>query len=258
MTTAPRSAGKQPARDGIVFRGPPDRLASLLRIGGAQKAGADAARPSAREPAASLRGAEVRGLTVRTLERSGLDARRATLRLPRSTPPGTYQGSVEIEGRKLAIVAEVEERPRLEAEPRRVSVEVAPGGTATVAVTILNTGNVPCDLSGASTFCIFDGQGTEHALWAALATDPPDGKQRIDVLLDDLAESHGGLVTMKVAKSAAIKPGESRDVRLTLRFSDRLTPGRRYAGSWRADGLRLPVRVTIPAAKPKRAAGVKT
>lgn len=250
MTPRARSAGKPPGRERIVFRGPPDRLASLLPAGGG------GARDAGQEPAASLRGAEVRGLTVRTLERSGLAARRATLRLSRSTPPGTYQGSAEIEGQEISIVAEVEERPRLEADPRRLSVEVAPGGTATVDVTILNAGNVPCDLSGASTFCIFDGQGTEHAFWAALSSDLPEGKQRIDVLLDDLAESHGGLVTTRVEKGAAIKPGESRDVRLTLRFSDRLQPGKHYAGSWRADGLRIPVRVTTPAAKPKRAARV--
>lgn len=234
-----------------MFRGPPDRLASLLTVPGA------AAAPEAgQEPAASLLGAEVRGLTVRTLAREGVDARRATLRLPRSTPPGTYQGSAEIEGRKVSIVAEVEQRPRLEADPRRISIEAAPGGTATVDVTLLNTGNVPCDVSETTTFCLFDGRGTEHAFWAALTTDPPEGKQRIDVLLDDLAESHGGLVTTKVENGAAIKPGESRDVRLTLRFSDRLQPGKRYAGAWRADGVRIPVRITTPAQKPKRAARV--
>jgi hypothetical protein len=232
-----------------VFRGPPDRLASLIPV-----TGAAAAPDAGREPAASLLGAEVRGLTVRTLAREGVDARRATLRLPRSTPPGTYQGSAEIEGRKVSIVAEVEQRPRLEADPRRISVEAAPGGTATVDVTLLNTGNVPCDVSETTTFCLFDGRGTEHAFWAALTSDPPEGKQRIDVLLDDLAESHGGLVTTKVENGASIKPGESRDVRLTLRFSDRLQPGKRYAGAWRADGVRIPVRVTTPAAQPKRAA----
>ena len=253
MTPKPRRAAKPAPRERIVFRGPPDRLASLLPV-----AGAGGAREAGQEPAASLLGAEVRGLTVRSLARSGLDARRATLRLPRSTPPGTYQGSAEIEGEKISIVAEVEQRPRLEADPRRISVEVAPGGTAAVDVTILNTGNVPCDLSGASTFCIFDGEGTEHAFWAALTSDPPEGKQRIDVLLDDLAESHGGLVTTRVEKGAAIEPGESRDVRLTLRFSDRLQPGKRYAGSWRADGLRIPIRITTPAAKPKRAARLAT
>lgn len=251
MTPKPRRAAKPAPRERIVFRGPPDRLASLLPA-----AGAVGAHDAGKEPAANLHGAEVRGLTVRTLARAGLDARRATLRLPRSTPPGTYQGSAEIEGREIPIVVEVEQRPRLEADPRRISVEVAPGGTATVAVTLLNTGNVPCDVSGTTTFCLFDGRGMEHAFWAALTSDLPEGKQRIDVLLDDLAESHGGLVTTKVESGAAIKPGESRDVRLTLRFSDRLQAGKRYAGSWRADGLRIPVRVTTPVAKPKRAARV--
>ena len=35
-------------------------------------------------------------------------------------------------------------------------------------------------------------------------------------------------------------------MRLTLRFSDRLRPGKRYAGAWRADGLRIPFRITTP------------
>lgn len=254
MTPASRRAeGKQPAKGRVVFRGPPDRLASLLTTSGA------AAKPgAAREPEATLRGAEVHGLTVRTLARSGVDARRATLRLPRSTPPGTYEGTATIEGRKVSIVAEVERRPRVETDPRRISIEAAPGQTATVDVTLLNTGNVPCEVSGASTFCLFDGRGMEHAVFAALASDPPEGKQRIDVLLDDLAKSHGGLVTARVAKGAKIAAGESQEVRLTLRFSDRLQPGMSYSGRWEVEGMRVPVRVTTPAAKPKRAPRVAT
>jgi hypothetical protein len=244
---ARRTAAKRPTPERIVFRGPPDRLASLLPPSGAPVEEAAA-------PAASLRGAEVRGLSVRRQARAGTGERRATLRLPRSTPPGTYRGSAEIGGEQVPIVAQVESRPRIEAEPRRLELEAGPGETVTVEVTLLNTGNVPFDLSGATEFCVFDGRGVEHAFWAALATDPPEGKQRIDVLLDDLAESHGGLVTVKVADGGVIEPGESHAATLTLRFSDRLRPGKRYAGSWRADGLRLAVRVTTPATKPRRAA----
>jgi hypothetical protein len=247
---ARRPAGKARAEERVVFRGPPDRLASLLTSFGAAKPG------TVREPEATLRGAEVHGLTVRALARAGVDARRATLRLPRSTPPGMYEGSALIEGRKVSIVAEVEPRPRVETDPRRITIESAPGETATVDVTLLNTGNVPCDVSGASTFCLFDGRGMEHAVFAALASDPPEGKQRIDVLLDDLAKSHGGLVTARLEKGSKIAAGESRDVRLTLRFSDRLQPGMSYSGRWEADGLRVPVRVTTQAAKPRRAAKV--
>ena len=35
-------------------------------------------------------------------------------------------------------------------------------------------------------------------------------------------------------------PGEAREVSLTLRFSDRLQPGKRYAGAWEADGPAYP------------------
>jgi hypothetical protein len=245
VTRARRRAGAS-SGERIVFRGPPDRLASLV----ASPVG-DAEAAAEQEPEATLRGAEVRGLSVRTLARAG-DARRATLRLAKSTPPGTYRGSAEIEGQKVPIVVEVEGRPCLEADPRRIIVEAAPGGKATVGVTLLNTGNVPCDVSETTRFCLFDGGGVEHAFWAALASDLPKGKQRVDVLLDDLADSHGGLVTLAVEDGAAIAPGESRDVRLTLRFPDRLRPGKRYAGAWRAEGLRVPIRVTTPAAKAKR------
>ena len=179
--------------------------------------------------------------------------RRAILRLLPTTPPGTYEGSAEIEGRKVPIVAEVERRPRLEAEPRRISVEAGPGETATAELTLLNTGNVGCDVSGTTTFCVLDGSGAEHAFWAALG-DVPEGKKRIDVFMDDLASFNGGVVTTSVDKGATIEPGEARDVRVTLRFSDRLEPGRRYDGAWESDGLRIPVRITTPATKPRRAA----
>jgi hypothetical protein len=231
-----------------VFRGPPDRLASLLPSTSA--VGLDVEQ----QPRASLRGADVRRLTVRRLARGDAHARRVTLRLSRTTPPGKYSGSAEIEGRTVPIVAEVEPLPRLGAEPRRIAVEAEPGGAATVDVQLVNTGNVPCDVSGTTTFCLFDGSGLEQAVWAALASDPPEGRKRIDVLLDELADSHGGLVTTRAARGATIRVGESRQVQLTLRFSDRLKPGKRYAGSWRVDGLRLPVRITTPAAAPKREA----
>jgi hypothetical protein len=250
--SARRRAAKARVGERAVFRGPPDRLASLLPS--TAVVGPDAER----QPSASLRGADVRALTVRRLARGAVGASRATLRLPRSTPPGTYSGSAEIEGRTVPIVVEVEPRPRLEAEPRRITVEAEPGGAATVDVELVNTGNVPCDVSGTTTFCLFDGRGLEQAACAALASDPQEGKKRIDVLLDELAESHGGLVTTRVARGATIGVGESRQVQLTLRFSDRLQPGRRYSGAWRLEGLRLPIRITTPTVAPKpRVKGAK-
>src|SRR5215472_10304307 len=114
----------------ILFHGPPDRLATLLT---------DVPAGDQRHaPSATLRGAEVRRLTVRPLDRDRPGASRATLRLPRSTPPGTYTGDAEIGGRTVVIAAEVEPSPRLEAEPRRISIQAAPGETVTIDVTLVN------------------------------------------------------------------------------------------------------------------------
>jgi hypothetical protein len=234
----------------VVFRGPPERLATLLRAPAVRALGDE------RPPSATLRGAEIRGLKVRPISRDRADVGWATLRLPWSTPPGRYSGSAEIGGQTVSIVAEVEPRPRLEAEPRRITLEADPGGTATVDLELVNTGNVPCEVPGTTTFCLFDGRGLEQAAFAALASEPPEGRKRIDVLLDELSESHGGLVTAKVKGDATIATGESGRVQLTLRFSDRLRPGKRYAGSWRGEGLRVPIRVTASEAGPRRRARV--
>ena len=143
----PRRADRAPRPAG------PARLAA--------PAAAAAEADVAQQPRASLAGAEVRAPAVRPLARAGPDARRVTLRLPRSTPPGTYEGSAEIEGRTVPIVAEVEARPRLEAEPRRL---VGRGRARRRPPPWTSRSSTPatsrCDVSGATTFCLFDGEGS--------------------------------------------------------------------------------------------------
>jgi hypothetical protein len=229
----------------VSFRGPPHRLTSLVPLPEEPE--------SLARPIASLEGVEIRGLAVRTLTREGLNMGKMTLRLPRSTPPGEYAGSVEIGGREHPVTVEVEPRPRVEASPSRLSFEVQPGAEVTADVTLLNTGNVPFEIPAASTFCMFDGGGLNHAFWVAFTSDPAEGKQRIDLLLDDLAESHGGLVEARArATERTLAPGESRQVQLTLRFSDRIRPGHAYAGSWGAQGLTLRVRARVPTARSRQ------
>jgi hypothetical protein len=231
----------------VTFRGPPNRLTSLVPLPGEPEA--------LQQREARLEGAEVRALGLRPLAREGVNMGKLTIRLPKSTPPGTYAGSVALGGEQVPIVAEVEPRPRLEANPRRLRVEATPGAEVAAEVVLVNTGNVPCDVPSASTFCIFDGSGVDHAFWVALASDPPKGRQRIDVLLDDLAGSHGGLVEVRArAEKGSIAPGDARTVELALRFSDRLQAGHSYAGAWEAEGVRVPIRVSVPEQKRRRKA----
>ncbi len=230
------------------FRGPPHRLTSLVAL----PEGPDG--PGV--PKALLEGAEIRGFAIRPLRRDGPGMSKVTLRLPKTTPPGRYPGSIDVGGRQVPVVVEVEPRPRVEVSPSRLAFEVEPGAEVTTSVTLLNVGNVRFEVPAASTFCVFDGSGVDHAFWVALVSEAPNAKRRVDLLLDDLAESHGGLVEVRAraAGKRIVAPGEASEVEVTLRFSDRLRAGRSYAGSWDADGLHLRVRVTVPAAKRKQRA----
>jgi len=229
-----------------VFRGAPDQLTCSVPL----EPGKDRARASAR-PTAALEGAEVERVTVFGSSAVGPQQRRVNLRARSTTPPGRYPGSLRIGGRTIPIEAEVEASPRVRCEPGRLVLDVKPRGMVTTEVTVLNSGNVPCMVPISSTFCLFDGDGVHHAIWVALTGEPTPEKQRIDLLLDDLAESHGGLVRVRTAKGEdPILPGEARTVQLTLRFSERLRHPRRYAGVWEVDGLRIPVRVTAVAPQP--------
>jgi hypothetical protein len=237
--TAPRAAAP------VAFRGPPHRLSSLVDL--------PAAPETLGEPRALLEGAEIRGLGLRPLTREGRGVGKLMLRLPKSTPPGTYSGSVELGGRKHPVVVEVEPRAKVEASPPRLSFEAGPGAEVGAPVTLLNVGNVPFEVPAASTFCVFDGSGVDRAFWVAFTSEAPKGKGRIDLLLDELAESHGGLVEVRArTKNRTIAPGEAGNVQLTLRLSDRLRPGHSYAGSWDAEGLHVRVRVNVPSPTGRR------
>src|SRR5918912_2181382 len=104
---SPRARSARPPAAPVAFRGPPHRLSSLVELPDAPHA--------LGEPKALLEGAEIRGLGVRALTREAPGFGKVTLRLPKSTPPGTYSGSVEVGGRKLPVVVEVEPRPKIEA-----------------------------------------------------------------------------------------------------------------------------------------------
>jgi hypothetical protein len=240
MSPRPRAAAKRaPA---LTFRGPPQRLTTLVPL----PAGADVG-----EPRALLEGVEVRGVSLRP-PRDGAAHGRVLLRLSKMTPPGRYAGSVELGGGPVPVVVEVEPQPRVEASPSRLRVDVEPGGEVTVGITLANVGNVPFDVPAVTRSCVFDQGGVDHAFWVALASEEAETRSRIDLLLDDLAGSHGGLVEMRARPSEAIAPGGVQDVELTLRFSDRLQPGGVYSGAWDAEGLHVRLRVDVP--KTKRAA----
>jgi hypothetical protein len=100
----------------------------------------------------------------------GSAAARLQLSLPESTPPGTYEGSVQVEGERYPLVLEVKPHPYLVISPRQLVLQAAPGSQVNAELTLINSGNVVCEITKVHLFGLFDVQGVERAIGAALGT----------------------------------------------------------------------------------------
>src|SRR5437762_179136 len=123
----------------VQLRGNPDRLTTVLHL--PQTASTD--KPSRRSAscAVNLPGVAVRRARIRELDPARPGFLELRIKLPVSTPPGTYQGKVQVGDKELPIVVDVEPRPRLRLFPRRLRGTVAPGSVLNANLTIANIGN---------------------------------------------------------------------------------------------------------------------
>ncbi len=253
--TVPGRGGRRTAEPAILLRGTPGRLTAAKPLP-IDAATASAARLPGSAISVLVEGAVPERVRVRPA-RPGR-APELRVRLASSTPPGRYEGAATLGDRTVSLVLEVEPASRLRVVPARIETTGKPSESESVELRFTNIGNLSIDIPARSSFCLFDGSGIDHAMWAALATDPPKGKGRLDVLLDDLSASHGGLVDVRVRDGAGpIKPGEERACRVDLGWSDRLRPGRRYVGAWEVGSLRVPVRVETPRDTPSPKPGAR-
>lgn len=182
----------------------------------------------------------------------GSSAMRLQFSLPESTPPGTYEGNVQIGGKSHPITVEVEPRPYLEISPRQLSLQVSPGAEASVDFTLVNTGNTVCEITKVHAFGLFDIKGVERSIGAALSDPVEIGQGRLGRFMDEAADSHGGLVRVTVKDGAgSLEPGELRNVHATLRFSDHLKSDHTYWGTWPLLNLKYYVRVYVISPKHK-------
>jgi hypothetical protein len=222
----------------LRFRGGPTRLAAALHLTESDLA--------ARSSVEVILKDAVGRIAVRPVTREDPRVSLLRLRLPKTTPPGTYEGTVRVGDRLLPFVAEIEPRPHLRFFPGRLRITAAAGAMVDADLTLVNAGNVPVNIETKHTFCIFDGTGIDRAFFAALAEDKSQGEQRINRLLDELADLHGGLVRLRVEQGVGdIAPGETRELHVVLRFSDRLRPGRRYTGVWSLSNANYSIQINV-------------
>jgi hypothetical protein len=170
--------------------------------------------------------------------------------LPETTPPGTYEGTVEIAGQQQPFVAEVHPRAQLILTPALLELAAKPGSSATGRLVAVNAGNLVLDLPARQHIGLFDVAGVDRSLgrtWSAKA----EGLERWGILADELAESFGGHTQLLIREGAGpLSPGEERELEIEVPVGADIPAGVSYFGHCRIADSPLAVRVTVLAGEP--------
>lgn len=222
----------------LRLKGGPTRLSASLRLPDSEV--------KARNLQVGLTGGITARVAIRPVTRHTPGIAVVKVRLPKNTPPGTYEGMVQLDGVEVPVVAHVEARPRLRFVPNKLLVKAPPGAVVHADVTVVNGGNVPVNIEAKQTFCIFDGSGIDRAFAAVLTDEKATGQERMGLLMDKLADFHGGFVRLIVDSGTGIlQPNEDRDLHLSFRFSAKLQLGGIYDGVWDLGGGSYHIQIEV-------------
>ncbi|MFN2510842.1 MAG: hypothetical protein ABR568_05290 [Pyrinomonadaceae bacterium] len=228
----------------VQLRGHPGQLSTVLRL--PQKASAYSASSRLGSCSVNLQGVDVRWARIREIGSASPGLSLLRIKLPVSTPPGAYKGTVQVGDDQVPIVVDVEPRPRLRLFPRSFKASVTPGAALNATFTVLNTGNSTVEVEKEYRFCVFERGGIDRAFYVALATEQATSDRRIDRLVNELSLSHGGRVRLEIESGdGGLAPGEARDLRVALRLSDRLRPGQTYSGTWKIENTGVSIRLQV-------------
>ncbi|HZD03521.1 MAG TPA: hypothetical protein VE173_01345, partial [Longimicrobiales bacterium] len=149
-------------------------------------------------------------------------------------------------GKERPVELEVEAAPGLRVIPEQLRIAARPGETVDVDLVVLNHGNVPVEVRRTQAIGIFMQGGVERALHRAYVEKLEEGQRRVDVLAENLAEAHAGLVRMRLRKGyGTVGPGELRELAVSLEVPAGAGSGRTYGGNWELANLVYPVTITV-------------
>ena len=198
----------------------------------------------------TMRGFPTKGASLELSAYADADPRIVRVSMPSSVAPGTYEGTLTIDGDERAIELEVEPSPQLRVVPEQLRIEAQPGDVVRTSLTMLNSGNVAVNVRRVQAFGIFMEGGVERALRLAYVRTLETNERRVDIIADNLAAAHGGLVRMTITHGAgSVEPEAVEPIEAELKIPTELDAGSVYGGNWELPGLVYPVRITIPGAE---------
>jgi hypothetical protein len=227
MTPA-ASGGEAP----LTFAGPPDLIEGIVPVDPAR-------RRDIRVYLAMDEGFE----PVRALTAPAGDQTLVRLAPARAILPQEVRARVEVGDQSYEAVVVPGRQAQLECIPGRLDLDVEQP-EVDVTLTVVNLGNAPAEIPGASAFGLMTEGALDTAIGAGMLTQD-QGVDRWGHIADTLAELHGGLVRVAV-RSGAGTLGAGATTTLTAVFRldiDRLNPRRQFVGTWVIATLKVPVTV---------------
>ena len=208
--------------DKVIIRSPLMRAAPFAR---GRAAMAKGARGALLPDALPLRRIIVRAGQARVVP--------LMVNLAPTTPPGTYQAEIDVDGDLQEVVVHVTEDVSFSIEPATVVVPNRPGEKVHKQIVLTNTGNVAVSMKSIGAVVLDDELAHCKALRGALQ-DVGATMTKLDDFVTALGRRYRDLyetLTLKVQnEKTTVAPGETQALDLTITLPETLSVRTRYTG----------------------------
>lgn len=238
----PRTIRLADAGQPLVLVGPPGRLQGQFQVlnGGDRKAvirqplvkglslASGTRRKRAAAPAADA--LPLRRIVVRAGQSRAVPL---SLELPSTTPPGTYEAALDVDGDQRPVLLHVTEHVSFTMHPDHLVVPNRPGEKIKKQIVVTNDGNVPLTFRTIGTVVLDDELAHCRSLRGALA-DVGETMEKLDDFLAALGrrykQAYDTLALRVQNERVTLDPGETRAVDLTITLPDKIDARARYTG----------------------------
>jgi hypothetical protein len=154
------------------------------------------------------------------------------LNLNATTPPGTYQAELDVDGVLREVLVHVTEDVSFSIEPRDLVIPNRPGQKIQKQIVVTNTGNVPVVVKTIGALVLDEELAHCRALRGALA-DVGATLKNLDDFVVALGHRYHDIYDKLILKvqndSTTVDPGETEAIDLTITQPDKLDTRARYS-----------------------------
>jgi hypothetical protein len=228
----------------LVLVGPPRGVRGEVHLVNSSDEKVIIRKPLMRSMVPPARGKAKAGAKAAALLPEPLALRRITVRpgqtrlvpivlsLDATTPPGTYQAELDVDGALREVLVHVTEDVSFSIEPRDVVIPNRPGQKIHKQIVVKNTGNVPVIVKTIGALVLDEELAHCRALRGALA-DVGATLKNLDDFVVALGHHYHDIYDKLILKvqndSTALEPGEIEPIDLTITLPDKLDTRARYS-----------------------------